>query len=275
MNPSPKQKPHILVFDSGLGGLSIVREITQARIGAQITYLADTAYFPYGDKADAALMARVPSLIAAAATDCGADLVIIACNTASTLALDHTRRRVGVEVVGVVPAIKPAAALTKTATIGLLATPNTVARPYTDQLIADFAQNVRVIRYGATGLAACAEAMLSGEPLDEACIKASVDGLFAQDGGDAIDIVVLACTHYPHLKTQLASFAPASVTWIDSGAAIAQRARQCLALTEAGETHMCAAFTTGGNDSATRLGLLRWGFATAERLPSLVPMSGD
>jgi glutamate racemase len=215
------------------------------------------------------LIERVPSLIAAAAADCGADLFIIACNTASTLALDHTRRRVGVEVVGVVPAIKPAAALTKTRTIGLLATPNTVARPYTDQLIADFAQGVQVIRHGAVGLAACAEAMLSGQPIDETCVAASVKGLFAQDGGDKIDVVVLACTHYPHLKTQLAAHAPFPVNWIDSGTAIAQRARQCLGLTDLGDTDLHAAFTTGGNDNATRLGLLRWGFATAECLPSL------
>lgn len=146
-------RPRILVFDSGLGGLSIVRELQTLQLEIDLYYLADTAYFPYGEKSDARLIVRVPSIIERGAGACQADLVIIACNTASTLALEQVRASLNIPVIGVVPAIKPAAALTKTNVIGLLATPNTVARPYTDKLISDFAGGVKVIRHGAVGLA--------------------------------------------------------------------------------------------------------------------------
>jgi glutamate racemase len=177
MTLSPPSKPRILVFDSGLGGLSIVSALTQAYIGADIYYLADTALFPYGNKSDEVLLARIPAIIARGVKACDPALVIIACNTASTLALGVVRAALAVPVIGVVPAIKPAAALTKSGTIGLLATPNTVNRPYTDQLIADFAQGVTVIRHGAVGLAGAVETHLCGGSLDHDILKNSVDGL--------------------------------------------------------------------------------------------------
>lgn len=259
-------RPRVLVFDSGLGGLSIVAELSAASLDAAIYYLADTAFFPYGEKSDAALIDRVPALIVQAASNIGADLVIIACNTASTLALEEVRARVNVPVVGVVPAIKPAAELTKTGVIGLLATPNTVLRPYTDKLIEDFAQGKRVIRHGAVGLAGTAETLLSGGDLDLDIVRASVSGLFDQKGGDDIDVVVLACTHYPHLRHQLASFAPRDVTWTDSGAAIARRAQSLLGLTGIAAPTLCVALTTGGEDAATTRGLANWGFGAVQRL---------
>jgi glutamate racemase len=266
MTPTTRPTPNILVFDSGLGGLSIVAELVTASINADIYYAADTAYFPYGDKSDASLIDRVPAIIGKAALACAADLVIIACNTASTLALDVVRATLNLPVIGVVPAIKPAAGLTKTGTIGLLATPNTVSRPYTDQLIGDFASGVTVVRHGAVGLAGAAEAKLSGKALDQSIIKASIDGLFGQNGGQDIDVVVLACTHYPHLKAELEAYAPRVVTWVDSGAAIARRARVVLDLTTNGQTSLRTAFTTGGNDGGTTHGLGLWGFAAVSRL---------
>jgi glutamate racemase len=261
------QRQRILVFDSGLGGLSIVAELTAASLGADIYYLADTAYFPYGEKSDASLIVRVPDIIENAVCNIEADLVIIACNTASTLALEQVRLRVKIPVIGVVPAIKPAAALTKTGVMGLLATPNTVTRPYTDKLIADFASGVTVLRYGAIGLAGAAEAMLSRGYLDISVVHASMTGLFAQPRGNEIDVVVLACTHYPHLKDQLASFAPHTVTWVDSGTAIARRAGSVLGLVQADTARLCTALTTGGNDRATAQGLANWGFGHVETLP--------
>jgi glutamate racemase len=260
--------PKILVFDSGLGGLSIVGELTRADLGVDVDYLADTAFFPYGEKADDALLSRVPDLIARAVAATQADLVIVACNTASTLALEAIRQAAGIPVIGVVPAIKPAAALTKTGVIGLLATPNTITRPYTDQLIKDFAQGVHVIRHGAVGLAGAAEAMLCGQPLDESVIEASVNGLFNQNKGEEIDVVVLACTHYPHLKAQLQSFAPRLVTWVDSGRAIAARARDVLKVDTHRNPLLKTGMTTGGYDEATRTGLLRWGFEKTRHLIS-------
>jgi glutamate racemase len=260
------QRQRILVFDSGLGGLSIVTELTRASLDADIYYLADTAYFPYGEKSDASLITRVPNIIEQAVSEVGADLVIIACNTASTLALEHVRARVKIPVIGVVPAIKPAAALTKTGVIGLLATPNTVARPYTDKLIADFAKGITVLRHGAIGLAGAAEALLCGDDLDSKVVLASVTGLFTQPGGNQIDVVVLACTHYPHVKDQLSSITPHLVTWVDSGAAIARRVASVLELTQAGSARLCNAFTTGGQESATARGLAKWGFKQLENL---------
>lgn len=266
MTVIPQQKPRILVFDSGLGGLSIVSELTASRLDADVYYFADTAFFPYGEKSDAALIARIPSLMACAVAATDANLVIIACNTASTLALDDVRTRVKVPVVGVVPAIKPAAALTNTGVIGLLATPNTVMRPYTDKLIADFAQGKRVIRHGALGLAGVAEKMLSGSDLDLDIVRASVAGLFHQTGGDEIDVVVLACTHYPHVQRQLAAFAPREVIWIDSGAAIARRVRALLGIISRAAPSLRLALTTGGEDGSTIQGLASWGFSAARRL---------
>jgi glutamate racemase len=259
-------RPRILVFDSGLGGLSIVRQLVSASIATDVYYVADTAYFPYGEKKDAALIERIPTIICAAATACSADIVIIACNTASTLALELVRERLNLPIIGVVPAIKPAAMLTKTGTIGLLATPNTVSRPYTDRLIKDFAEGVKVMRHGAVGLAAAAETQLSGGILDVSVVKASIDGLFSQVGSVDIDVVVLACTHYPHLKADLAALAPRVVTWVDSGAAIAKRARTVLGLEGNGTSTLRLAYTTGGEDGATANGLKLWGFEAVERL---------
>jgi glutamate racemase len=253
-------RPCILVFDSGLGGLSIVGELQKASLNADICYLADTAFFPYGEKSDKMLIYRIPALLERAVAASRADLVIIACNTASTLALAQVRSRLSVPVIGVVPAIKPAAALTKTGVIGLLATPNTVARPYTDQLIMDFASGVRVIRHGAVGLAATAEAALSGGNIDHEVVRASIDGLIRQDGGDQIDVIVLACTHYPHLKPHLTRYVTQPVAWVDSGAAIARRASSLLSLDTATPPLLSRAFTTGGPDEWTQIGLKTWGF---------------
>jgi glutamate racemase len=256
----------ILVFDSGLGGLSIVIELISASIDADIDYIADTAYFPYGEKSDAALIERVPSLIERAVEATKASLVVIACNTASTLALEQVRRRINIPVIGVVPAIKPAACLTQTGVIGLLATPNTVTRPYTDQLIRDFARDKKVLRHGAIGLAAAAETMLSGGDLDLEVVGNAVNGLFEQDGGADIDVVVLACTHYPHVKAQLAAIAPRKVAWVDSGVAIAQRARVLLTDVGVATPAICTAFTSGGHEAGTLQGLAKWGFGGGGRI---------
>lgn len=259
---SPAQSPlsRILVFDSGLGGLSIVKELSRAKLGVQVLYLADTAYFPYGEKRDDFLLARLPSLIEHAVDTTNADLVIIACNTASTLALDALRYAVRVPVIGVVPAIKPAANLTQTGTIGLLATPNTVRRAYTDQLIEAFAKGVCVVRHGAIGLAGAAEDFLCGGALSDKVVKEAMDGLFNQKHGSDIDVVVLACTHYPHLQNALQSAAPRPIIWVDSGAAIAARARTLLSLNSQNAVNLAMAFTTGGSAALTQSGLRHWGF---------------
>jgi glutamate racemase len=223
-------RKRVLAFDSGVGGLSVVQAMIAAELPVDLDYVADFAWLPYGGRPDADLISRVPALIASAASEFAADLVVIACNTASTVALAQTRARLAIPVVGVVPPIKPAAALTKSGVIGVLATPATIARPYTDQLIADHAGGCTVIRVGSTGLVAAAEAKLAGQPVNLAAITDAVARLFAGPDGARLDVVALSCTHFPFLVEELAAAAPHPVAWIDSGAAIARRVREVLAL---------------------------------------------
>ncbi|MBU6371960.1 MAG: glutamate racemase [Alphaproteobacteria bacterium] len=213
-----------LVFDSGVGGLSVLDAMLDTDRDWRIDYLADTAWLPYGEKADADLVARVPALIEAVAAEWAPEVVVIACNTASTIALDAVRARLPVPVVGVVPPIKPAAAASVSGVIGVLATPATVQRPYTDDLIARFAAGCTVIRVGTTVLVAQAEAKARGQAVDLAAVRAAIAPLFEGEAGARLDVVALACTHFPLLRDELIAAAPRAVTWLDSGAAVARRA---------------------------------------------------
>jgi glutamate racemase len=154
--------------------------------------------------------------------------VVVACNTASTIALNVVRAALTLPVVGVVPPIKPAAAQTKTGVIGLLATPATVRRAYTDDLIAQFAADKRVVRFGSSALVEAAERALRDEPVDPSAITEAISGLFGAPGGADIDVVALACTHFPLLTKDLAAAAPRAALWLDSGAAIARRVASVL-----------------------------------------------
>jgi glutamate racemase len=214
---------HILVFDSGLGGLSVAREIIAAHPHCRLSYLADNAFFPYGTKDDAQLVARILSVIRQAIVMLQPDLIVIACNTASTLALGHLRQECNLPFVGVVPAIKPAAAASRSKVVGLLATPATINRPYTEELIRNFAQSVQVVRYGSASLVAMAEAHIQGQPVDVAALREELAQLWEQPQGDRIDAVVLACTHFPLIKPLLQSVAPSHWSWIDSGEAVARQ----------------------------------------------------
>ncbi|MEM6947723.1 MAG: glutamate racemase [Pseudomonadota bacterium] len=220
--PSPATG-RVLVFDSGIGGLTIRDALAASAPGLVIDYAADTAFFPYGEKADAALAARVPEVAEALVAEAKPDVLVIACNTASTLALSETRSRLAIPVIGTVPAIKPAASLTKTGTIGLLATPGTLARAYTSKLIADFAAHCQVIQHGSVDLVHLAERRAAGERLPASEVAAAQAPLFQAPGGEQIDTVVLACTHFPLLRTELTAAAPHQVSYIDSGAAIARQ----------------------------------------------------
>lgn len=211
----------VLVFDSGVGGLSVLDAITASGRALSLDYVADNAWLPYGLKSDADLRARVPQLLARVAKAWAPDAVVVACNTASTIVLPDVRAALSVPVVGVVPPIKPAAALTKTGVIGLLATPATVQRSYTDDLIAQFAAGKRVVRFGSADLVEAAECKLGGEPIAAGAIDGAVDALFAKDA--EVDVVALACTHFPLLLQELAAAAPRPCVWLDSGEAIARR----------------------------------------------------
>jgi glutamate racemase len=214
--------PSILVFDSGLGGLTVFREVARARPDARYTYVADDAFFPYGSHSEAELIERVVALfdelIAASP-----DLAVIACNTASTLVLPALRARFTVPFVGTVPAIKPACAASITKQVSVLGTEATVAREYTRALIRDFANGSAVTLVGAAHLAEYAEAELKGAPVEDAAIAREIAPCFVDTGGCRTDTVVLACTHYPLLLERLQRLAPWPVTFIDPAPAIARR----------------------------------------------------
>jgi glutamate racemase len=218
----------VLVFDSGVGGLSVFDAIAGVGFALDLDYVADNAWLPYGLKSDEELRARVPALLSALVQQWKPDAVVVACNTASTIALEPVRAALSIPVVGVVPPIKPAAALTRTGVIGLLATPATVRRAYTTDLITQFAAEKRVVRYGSSALVEAAEQKLRGGQPDPAAIQEAAEGLFGAPGGGEIDVVALACTHFPLLANELAAAAPRPCVWLDSGEAIARRVSNVL-----------------------------------------------
>jgi glutamate racemase len=217
-----------MVFDSGVGGLSVVDEIRKLLPDLALDYVADDAFRPYGEKSAEALIERLPDLISVLNILLEPDCIVIACNTASVTALSAIRTAVNVPVIGVVPAIKPAAHLSQTKTIGVLGTPGTVRRQYVDTLIDQFASDCRVILQGSVNLVDFAERKLAGETLPIQEIRQEIAPMFSGRDGADIDAVVLACTHFPLLKTELRQAVRQSVQWIDSGAAIAKRVRVVL-----------------------------------------------
>ena len=224
-------RPTILVFDSGLGGLTVLREIVTARPEAHFVYVADDAFFPYGHHSEDEIVARVVPLVGELIGQHAPDLVVIACNTASTLVMSHLRAAYTVPFVGTVPAIKPACAQSKTKRVSVLGTKGTVQREYTRALIRDFAQGCEVTLVGSPELASLAESALSGNAVEDADIAAELAPCFvgeAQDAAARTDTVVLACTHYPLLLDRLVKLAPWPVDWIDPAPAIARRASDLL-----------------------------------------------
>lgn len=243
-------RPRILVFDSGLGGLTVFREVVAARPDADYLYAADDAAFPYGALSESALVARVLEVMARLIARFDPQIVVIACNTASTLALPPLRARwPGIGFVGTVPAVKPAAAATRSRLVSVLATPGTVSRDYTRKLIADYAGGVEVTLVGSTRLAALAEAAMRGEGPDEAGIAAEIAPCFVERDGRRTDVIVLACTHYPLLLEAFRRLAPWPVDWIDPAPAIARRAADLVGVQglsrSAGEGARAALFTSG------------------------------
>lgn len=220
--------PKVLVFDSGIGGLSVLREVALAMPGAELVYVADDAGFPYGRWEETALVAHVAALLDGLVAAHAPDGVVIACNTASTLVLPVLRARLSVPVVGTVPAIKPAAERTTSGLVSVLATPGTVARDYTRQLIDTHARGASVTLVGSMRLAALAEARMRGWPIDRTAVEAEIRPCFVSRDGRRTDVVVLACTHYPFLGDLFEQLAPWPVAWIDPAPAIARRTRDVL-----------------------------------------------
>lgn len=217
--------PHapLLFFDSGVGGLSILAPARIVLPNAPVIYAADSAGFPYGTKSEAEIAARVPALLGRLVERYRPRLAVIACNTASTIALSAVRAALDIPVVGTVPAIKPAALLSKSRVFGVLGTDATVRQPYVDRLAAEFGADCTVLRHGSAALVQLAEAKLRGEPLDPAIARDALAGLLDQPGGDRMDTVVLACTHFPLVEAELAAAAPHPIRFVHGGEGIARR----------------------------------------------------
>ena len=250
-NPAvmPAPVPTILVFDSGLGGLTVFSELLKARPDARFVYAADDAAFPYGRLTEEALVERVLAVMERLIGLYDPELVVVACNTASTLVLPHLRERFATPFVGTVPAIKPAALTTRTGHVTVLATPGTVARDYTRDLVETYAAGCRVKLVGSRRLAGFAEAELAGSPVSDEEIVAELQPCFVEDEAGRTDVVALGCTHYPLLLSRFQKLAPWPVTWIDPAPAIAKRVVQLIGAPvpghEADENEAMAVFTGG------------------------------
>ena len=218
-----KTAPTILVFDSGLGGLTVHREIAKARPDARLVYAADDVGFPYGPRAEPELVERVVTVMHDLITAWRPDLVVVACNTASTLVLPQLRASFQVPFVGTVPAIKPACTASVSRLVSVLGTEATVRREYTRALIRDFAGGCSVTLVGSPQLALLAEAELSGTPGSDEAIAREIAPCFVEANGARTDTVVLACTHYPLLLDRFQRLAPWPVNFLDPAPAIARR----------------------------------------------------
>jgi len=257
----------LLIFDSGVGGLSVLAAIRLALPRAPIVYAADSAGFPYGTRSAAEIAAHLPALIGRLAERYDPSLIVIACNTASTIALDAVREAMDLPIVGTVPAIKPAAALSRTRFIGVLGTAATIVQPYVDRLAGEFAADCTVIRHGSHELVELAEAKLRGEPTDPARFARILGGLLSQPGGEAIDTIVLACTHFPLVRDELAAAAPRPIAFVDGNQGIARRtAWLARGLDWADGPGEGIAVFTGGGGEALRAGLAPYGLTRIEKL---------
>jgi glutamate racemase len=259
----------LLIFDSGVGGLSVLAPIRALLPNAPLVYAADSAGFPYGTKTEAEIEVRVPALLGRLAERYDPQLIVIACNTASTIALDAVRRALDLPIVGTVPAIKPAAALSKTRVIGVLGTDATVVQPYVDRLAAEFAADCTLIRQGSAELVERAEAKLRGAPSDPEAYRRILDGLLAQPGGERIDTIVLACTHFPLVQPELEAAAPRPLAFVDGKEGIARRTAWLTREVEwPGDPGEGVAVFTGRSAEieAYRNGLAGFGLTRIERL---------
>jgi glutamate racemase len=255
LSPENALKP-VLMFDSGIGGLTVLREARVLMPERGFIYVADDAGFPYGDWEEAALRERVISLFGRLLDQYDPEVCVISCNTAFTLAGSDLRAAFpDMTFVGTVPAIKPAAERTRSGLVSVLATPGTVKRAYTRDLIQSFASQCHVRLVGSQNLARMAEAYIRGEPIADEAILAEIAPCFLEEGGRKTDIVVLACTHYPFMANVFRRLAPWPVDWLDPAEAIARQARRKVPLVEGAEhtdAYDFAVFTSGNPDFATR-----------------------
>lgn len=216
------------VIDSGIGGLGVVAEIRKLLPDADIVYVADNGGFPYGNLPDAVVVERCARIVAALDRLIAPSAVVVACNTATTVALAPLRERFPVPFIGCVPAIKWAAKVSRTKTFGLLATPATVRREYLRELIEQFAQGCTVLTHGSQRLAPLAERRFRGLSVDLDLLREEVAVLTQAPGGEALDTIVLGCTHYSFVLPELEAVSDREITWLDPAPAVARRVQAFL-----------------------------------------------
>ncbi|MDE1466499.1 glutamate racemase [Aurantiacibacter sp. D1-12] len=256
----------ILLFDSGFGGLSVLAAVRETLPDAPVIYAADLAGLPYGEKTEAEIAARVAGLLGRLAERYQPRLICIACNTASTIALGMVRDVLEIPIVGTVPAIKPAAALTKTGVIGLLGTAATIRQGYVDDLEAKFATDKKLIRYAAPELVHAAELLLRGGTPDPAIFEQVANDLRSKAGDAEIDTVVLACTHFPLLEAQLRAAFGQEVRFVDGAAGIAHRVAHLTQDQAFERDGPGLAIVTGPVDQTLAHALQPYGLSVIERL---------
>ena len=261
-------QPTILVFDSGLGGLTVFREVAEARPDARFVYAADDAFFPYGSHDEPVLVARVVAVMADLIAAHRPDLVVVACNTASVQALAELRRNFQVPFVGTVPAIKPACSTSVSKLVTVLGTEATVKREYTRALIREHGNDCAVTLVGSPRLATLAEQELKTEAVSDELIAAEIAPCFVERDGKRTDTVVLACTHYPLIQHRFEKLAPWPVRYIDPAPAIARRVVDLLGppIAGAGKPAPARAVFTSGRKPPAALGR----FGLAESAPERV-----
>ena len=248
-----------LVFDSGIGGLGVVAQLRDQAPERPLIYLADNGFFPYGEKPDDILLARILDVIGRTITHLRPQALVVACNTASTIALPALRAAFSLPIIGCVPPIKPAAAASVSKTIGVLATAATVRRPYLNDLIARFAPGCTVLSLGTPSLAELAERKFRGAAVD---VAPAIAPLFAQPGGAAIDAIALGCTHYTFLLPEFLALHP-DIAWFDPALPVARRTLQVTSHLPPGPSrHIGAAYFTGEPMAAPLLA--PYGFSRAE-----------
>ncbi|QIR13173.1 glutamate racemase [Shewanella aestuarii] len=229
----------ILVFDSGIGGLSVLTEIRKLLPQHDYHYLFDNARLPYGDLSEQDLVNGCVALIEQQVAKINPSIVVVACNTASTLVLPALRDRLSIPVVGVVPAIKPAATISVKKRIGLLATPGTVKRDYTNELINQFAHDCQVILFGSSELVLMAEEYVAQGEINQTQLANILEPIKQAD----MDVLVLGCTHFPIIAQQIQQILGDDIKLLDSGSAIANRVKSLIQSTNKSSGHLAVSYT--------------------------------
>ncbi len=248
------------VFDSGVGGLSVLREIHALLPSESLLYVADSGHVPYGEKSPEFIRQRCRTL-AAFLLERGAKALVLACNTATAAGVAELRELYPqLPIVGMEPAVKPAAAATRSGVVGVLATTGTLKSARFAALLDRFAGDVRVITQPCPGLVE----RIEGGELDSPATRALLQGWVAPLLAEGCDTLILGCTHYPFIKPLLRTLVPESVSLIDTGAAVARQLQRLLAereLLAAGPAQDARFWSSGDPQCLQAVLPLLWGQA--------------